>query len=252
MTNKLENFLGSLALKFGYKISKTKQGYPNDFNEEDISLIKSIKPFTMTEPEKIFSLIESVRYVISNDIPGSIVECGVWKGGSMMAVAYTLLKLNSQDRDLYLFDTFEGMSNPTSVDNSPGHCDARKKFEKTKIDANSSRWLNVSLDEVKKAIYRTGYDVQKIHFVKGKVENTLPKNAPRNISILRLDTDWYESTRHELIHLFPLLSHGGVIIIDDYYFWEGQRKAVDEYFSQNKIKILLNRIDNTARIGIKI
>ena len=249
---KLKNFLGNLALKFGYKISKTKQGYPKNFSEEDISLIKSIRPFTMTGPERIFSLIESVRYVISNDIPGSIVECGVWRGGSMMAVAYTLLKLNRQDRDLYLYDTFEGMSNPTSVDISSVGNDAKKMFEETKIDANSSRWCNVSLDEVKKAVYRTGYHVQKIHFVKGKVENSLPKNVPRNISILRLDTDWYESTRHELIHLFPLLSHGGVIIIDDYGFWKGQRKAVDEYFIQNKIKILLNRIDNAARIGIKI
>jgi len=249
---KLKKILGNVVLKCGYKISQSKQGCPIDFSEEDISIIKSIKPFTMTGPERVFSLIESVRYVISNDIPGSIVECGVWKGGSMMAAAYTLLKLNCQDRDLYLFDTFEGMSIPTTLDISPVEGDASKKFEETKIDADSSKWCNESLDEVKKAVYSTGYDVQKIHFIKGKVENTLPKNAPKNISILRLDTDWYESTRHELIHLFPLLSKGGVIIIDDYYYWKGQKKAVDEYFSQNKIKILLNRIDTNARIGIKI
>ena len=69
---------------------------------------------------------------------------------------------------------------------------------------------------------------------------------------MRLDTDWYESTKHELTHLFPLLSSGGVIIIDDYGHWQGAKKAVDEYFEENNIKILLNRIDYTGRVGIKL
>jgi len=84
------------------------------------------------------------------------------------------------------------------------------------------------------------------------VEDTIPNGAPESISLLRLDTDWYESTRHELVHLFPRLSRGGVIIIDDYGRWAGQKKAVDEYFAQNNIAILLNRIDYSARIGVKL
>ena len=107
------------------------------------------------------------------------------------------------------------------------------------------------LDDVKSNIFSVGYEKTKIHFIKGKVEDTLPTDKIKNISILRLDTDWYESTKHELIHLFPKISKGGVLIIDDYGFWEGARKAVDEYISENNIQILLNRIDNTGRIAIK-
>ena len=108
------------------------------------------------------------------------------------------------------------------------------------------------MDEVKEAVFSTGYNKNKIHFIIGKVEETLPDHAPDTISILRLDTDWYESTKHELIHLFPLLSKGGVLVIDDYGHHLGQKKAVDEYLDQNQIPILLNRADYNGRIGIKI
>jgi O-methyltransferase len=91
-----------------------------------------------------------------------------------------------------------------------------------------------------------------VRLVKGKVEDTVPKNAPEKIALLRLDTDWYESTRRELVHLFPRLVPGGVLIIDDYGHWQGARKAVDEYIAGNQVKILLNRVDYTGRIGVKI
>ena len=77
----------------------------------------------------------------------------------------------------------------------------------------------------------------------------IPKYLPGEIALLRLDTDWYKSTQHELIHLYPLLVGSGVLIIDDYGHWQGAKKAVDEYFSDKKI--LLNRIDYTGRISIK-
>jgi len=88
-------------------------------------------------------------------------------------------------------------------------------------------------------------------FIQGKVEDTLPKITPEKISLLRLDTDWYESTYQELLHLFPKLSKGGTIIIDDYGHWKGAREAVDDYFKEKGIKILLNRIDEIGVIGIK-
>jgi O-methyltransferase len=112
-------------------------------------------------------------------------------------------------------------------------------------------WCNAPMEGVQNVMSKTGYDRDKIHFVQGKVEDTLPSNSPEKIALLRLDTDWYESTRHELIHLFPLLSIDGVIIIDDYGYWQGAKKAVDEYFEEHNIKILLNRIDETGRIAIK-
>jgi hypothetical protein len=111
---------------------------------------------------------------------------------------------------------------------------------------------NTSLELVKQVLVATGYPPEKLHFIKGRVEDTVPALAPHSIAILRLDTDWYESTRHELTHLFPRLSKSGVIIIDDYGHWRGSRQACDEYFSEQRIPILLNRIDYTGRIGVRL
>lgn len=112
--------------------------------------------------------------------------------------------------------------------------------------------LRVPLEAVKRVVLGTGYDEQNVVFVKGKIEETVPAQVPERIALLRLDTDWYESTRHELVHLFPRLVRGGVLIIDDYGHWQGARKATDEYFRENGISLLLNRIDFSARIGIKL
>lgn len=239
--------------KLGYEIHRYTNKFPDDFNEKEMEVIESVKPFTLTSIERCFALIQAVNYIIKNKIDGDIVECGVWKGGSVMAVAKTLLALKSYDKKLYLFDTFEGMSKPTEFDvsYSDRHI-AVKEFENLKINDSSSNWSRIELDEVMSNVFSTGYNKEKFHFIKGKVEDTIPKFSPEKISILRLDTDWYESTRHELIHLFPRLVKGGVIIIDDYGFWKGAKKAVDEYFEENNIGILLNRIDSTGRIGIKI
>ena len=94
--------------------------------------------------------------------------------------------------------------------------------------------------------------IKNIIYIKGKVEETIPEIIPGKISLLRLDTDWYESTLHNLNHLFPLLSKGGILILDDYGHWQGARKAVDEYLEKNNVKILLNRIDYTGRIAVKV
>lgn len=161
-----------------------------------------------------------------------------------MAAAKTLLQLNSADRYLYLFDTFEGMTPPGERDVSYEGYAASEIFEQVKCYAPQ--------DEVDIAVRSVGYDNSKIRFVKGRVEDTLPDQALSVISLLRLDTDWYESTRHELIHLFPRLSKGGVIIIDDYGHWRGARHATDEYLSHSNASLLLNRIDYTGRIGVKI
>ncbi len=96
-----------------------------------------------------------------------------------------------------------------------------------------------------------GYPENRVHFVKGPVENTIPEHAPKGIALLRLDTDFYSSSKHELVHLFPRLASGGVLLLDDYGHWEGQRIAMDEYLAETGIPILLNRLDYTARIGVK-
>ena len=98
---------------------------------------------------------------------------------------------------------------------------------------------------------RTGYDPARMHFVKGDVLETVPQEAPERIALLRLDTDWYESTRHELDHLYARLSPGGILIIDDYGHWRGARRAVDEFIEKHRLRLFLNRIDYTGRLAIK-
>jgi hypothetical protein len=223
----------------------------SDLDPASLSTIRKVAPYTLTSAERIFALCEATRYIARNKIPGAIVECGVWKGGSMMSIAYTLLEVGDPSRELYLFDTFEGMTEPTVRDKSRDAIAARQLMSESSKDVQDSVWCYAPLDEVKQAMSGVGYDMSRLHFVKGRVEDTLPAAAPDAIALLRLDTDWYESTRHELIHLFPRLVAGGVLVIDDYGHWEGARQAVDEYVRDHDVTMLLNRVDYTGRIGIK-
>lgn len=251
MKKYFNRMLRSVIQKAGFDIVRRNHAYPNDFNSGVIEICEIVKPYTMTSPERLNSLINAVQYIVDAGIDGAFVECGVWKGGSSMAMAHALIRMGSERRDLYLYDTFSGMTAPSDVDISIHGEAAHQRFSETKISDDASDWCLSPLEEVKQNLFNTGYDKEKIHLIKGRVEDTIPKNIPDKIALLRLDTDWYESTKHELVHLFPLLAPNGVLIIDDYGHWEGARKAVDEYLSDNKIKILLNRIDYTGRIAVK-
>jgi O-methyltransferase len=225
--------------------------YPPDFTPSHTSIIKAVSSYTMTSAERIFALIEAVQHITRQKIAGSIVECGVWRGGSMMAVALTLVNLNCADRDLYLFDTFSGMPKPKDVDVDFEETPAMRLFRNNQTGKDSSSFCYATLADVQAAMASTGYDPQRIHFQQGKVEDTVPSQAPDRIALLRLDTDWYESTRHELEHLYPRLSPGGILIIDDYGHWKGAQKATDEYVAQFAPSLFLNRIDYTGRMAIK-
>ncbi len=204
---------------------------------------------TMTSPERIAAVCDAVRYVVRAGIPGAYVECGVWRGGSSMAAALTFLAEGVSDRDLHLFDTFEGMSAPSEHDMRAGdHTSAASLLETS--GESEKIWCKASIEDVGANMTATGYPQGRIRLHKGMVENTLPTQAPERIAVLRLDTDWYESTRHELEQLWPRLSPGGVLIIDDYGYWAGARKAVDEFFASRPI--MLNRIDQTGRIAVKL
>lgn len=250
----LTQLIKKIAQKLGFDIIRyqAKEIYSADVPASLIEVYKKVKPYTMTSPERVFSLCEAVKYIHEKNIEGDIVECGVWKGGSMMAVAETLLRSGDTSRNLYLFDTFEGMAPPTDKDVDIAGVTAESLLEQSDKMKDDSVWCRATLEMVKSAVNSIGYPGEKIHFVKGMVEQTIPLNAPDKIALLRLDTDWYESTKHEMEHLFPRLSIGGVLIIDDYGHWQGARKAVDEYLERNKIKILLNKIDYTGRIAVKV
>jgi hypothetical protein len=239
--------------KIGYKIIKIKKENPfSDMEKDFLDLAEKCFPFTMTSVERLYSVYKSIEYTLKNQIPGDYVECGVWKGGSSMMIALSLIKNNCTDKKIYLYDTYEGMTEPTEKDIKYTNRSAVQKFKQSINKEGGSDWCRSEIEEVKKNIYSTGYPKENIFFVKGKVEDTIPEIIPENIALLRLDTDWYESTFHELTYLYPSLSPKGVLIIDDYGYWLGCRKAVDEYFTENKIPILLNRIDLTGRIGIKL
>jgi hypothetical protein len=171
----------------------------------------------------------------------------------MMVVAQTLMESGIRDVNLHLFDTFEGMPEPTQFDVTlHGKSAAELLAESKSAKEADGVWAYSALDEVKRNLQTIGYPEERISFIKGKVEDTIPKHAPARIALLRLDTDWYMSVYHSLVHLYPLLSPGGILIIDDYGDWAGARKAVDQYFAENNLHPLLHRIDGTGRICVRV
>jgi O-methyltransferase len=233
------------------KLSTFEIDFP-DFEQNAINIIKTSQPYTMTSAERLYGLYKAMEYLSTNRIEGDIVECGVWKGGSSMCALLSAKLFNDTNRHSYLYDTYEGMSEPTEKDTNVYGDTAVVQLKSSRKQDQMSVWCYSPLEEVEQNIKSTGYPIGQVHFVKGKVEDTIPGNIPEKIALLRLDTDWYESTYHELTHLFPRLVKGGVIIIDDYGHWKGAREAVDQYFKENNIQMLLNRLDYTGRIGIKL
>jgi hypothetical protein len=210
------------------------------------NIYSKVKDNTLVGIERCYALYKSVKYVLDNKIPGDFVECGVWRGGSCMLIAYTLMENGVTDRIIWLYDTFNGMVKPGENDGEY----EKVLWEGYKISLEKNKWCLGEYEEVVNNLRSTGYPFHNFQLVKGKVEETIPSSIPGIIAILRLDTDWYESTRHELEYLYPLLQGKGVLIVDDYGAWEGARKATDEYFSKNG-PVFLNRIDYTGRLVIK-
>jgi hypothetical protein len=210
-------------------------------------LADRVRPFTMTSDEKMYALYGALQHVVKMGVLGDVVECGVWRGGSAMLAALTLARLGDTSRTIWLYDTYEGMSEPTRLDVNRFGARASDLLDNLDRSAGEQNtWAFATLDDVRANMQSTGYP--RIRFVKGKVEDTIPGELPERISLLRLDTDWYESTRHELVHLWPRLEQGGVLILDDYGWWDGARRAVDEY----RLRELLIRVGTEgARIAVK-
>lgn len=212
-------------------------------------------PYSMTSAARLLAVVDAVRYCAERKAPGAFVECGVWRGGSVLAMVLTLQDLGATDRDIYLYDTFTGMTKPTAADTSsmePPALETWTEAERKRREPWEAFGPEAfTEEEVRSLLLETGYPPQRLHFVPGAVEKTLPGAAPGAVALLRLDTDWYESTYHELVHLFPKLSSGGVLIVDDYGHWHGARRAVDEYLGDAHPPLLLSRIDYTGRMAVK-
>ena len=248
----MKRFVRSAIRAFGFDIVRYPDAasLPPDLPDNDRAVLRRITGLTMTSIERQASLVHAVRYLVRRGIGGCFVECGVWRGGSSMAAALTFAQEGDLRRHLYLFDTFEGMTTPTAADHTADGTAAQTHLERD-VD-RTGYWCVAGIEDVQQNMASTGYPQDRIHFVKGPVETTIHSQAPGEpIALLRLDTDWYESTRHELAYLFPLLVEGGILIVDDYGHWAGARKAVDEYLAGLSRPFYLHRIDDTGRLLIK-
>lgn len=215
-------------------------------NSADI--IRTVSPFTMTNPVRMQALYEATTEV--SDLEGDVVETGCREGGSSMLMAMVLKLMNVKDKKIYMYDTFDGMPEPGKMDNKVNY--SSKGIDKWYKTDRGLTWNNAPIDLVRKNITKAHYPIDNFILTKGLVEETIPKVAPEKICLLRLDTDFYSSTKHALEHLFPRVVKGGYLIIDDYGCWDGCKQAVDEYFKEQGIKKSeLNRVDKSCREFIK-
>ena len=157
-------------------------------------------------------------------IPGDVVEIGVWKGGSMMSMILEYETFNETERSFHLYDTFTGMTSPSVFDVDLSGTSADRILHVPGVKAECP------YTEVASNLFKhVRYPRTKINFHVGDIrKNTV---YPESIAVLRLDTDFYDSTSHELTTFYPKVSPGGIITIDDYGHWKGCRKAVDEFLA---------------------
>ena len=215
-----ERAIDSVARRFGLQISRVSNAgtrLPVEATPADAELIASLRPFTMTSAERLWSLIGAVRYVTDAGLPGDFVECGVWRGGSVMAMAKELGRLGVNDRKFWLYDTYAGMTEPTEFDVEAGTgVTATEMLSTTDVGDGNNVWCVAGRADVEANVRTTGYPFSNFQFIEGDVAETLKTSVPEKIALLRLDTDWYESTRIGLEVLYPRLVPGGVCILDDY------------------------------------
>ena len=233
--------------------TKGELQYPDISDAFFIDAAGKVRPHTRTfgaGAEAPWALYQSIEYVVRNRIPGDIVECGVWSGGSMLLAALALQHFGDTSRRIWLYDTFAGNPRPEAVDARWDGMPALPTWEH--YQQTGGRWcFGGTQDHVRRVVSSSGYPADQFVFVEGLVENTLPGQRPDTISLLRLDTDLYRSTLHELVHLYPLLSVGGILMIDDYGAFQGARLATDQFIEQNRLKLFLSRVDSSVRLAVK-
>jgi O-methyltransferase len=226
--------------------------YPVEFDDGDKSIFDYVlsNNLTMVGRVRLISTLLACKHVCSSKVEGDFVECGVWRGGNSIVAADVFDRMGEK-KQVYLFDTFAGMTEPTAIDQlTSGEYSTRERFIRDQREAHNE-WCYASLEEVVTNFRRCGL-LDKARFVKGDVLRTLADkaNIPQKICILRLDTDWYESTKIELQVLWPRLQNGGILIIDDYGYWRGTKAAVDEFFAGSP-RPFLQYVDDAGRVAIK-
>ena len=242
---------------------RPRMGVPPDvlsgsghFGYDEESQIKAaiakIADNTLATFERLASLWQQVRYLDRYSIPGDFVECGVWKGGAvgMMALAHRA-STTRPSRTIHLFDSFEGLPEPCAE--KDGNEATRLSKGRASGNLTSIRECVGTLAENRELLEGTlHYPSPLLKYHVGWFQESIPKASLESIALLRLDGDWYESTKVCLVNLYPKVVKAGVIIIDDYGHWEGCRRAVDEFVSTLEEPVLLHHIDYSGRYWIKI
>jgi O-methyltransferase len=212
--------------------------YPDIKDDFFWQTFEKCKAYSLLSVEAFYNLYRSVEYLARNRVPGDFVECGVFLGGAILAISDFAHHFGIGDRQFFLYDTFAGFPAETKeldLRGNPVNFQKHPNFRGT-VDSVIAQSLCAK---------------EQFHIVEGMVEETLPRTKPSAISLLRLDTDYYESTRVELTELYPLLASGGVLIVDDYGLFQGARRATDEFLEKQAKKPLLIRINFSVRTGVK-
>lgn len=215
-----------------------------DSQQLDLSVIR---PYTRASDERLMGFARTLAKIDDSGIEGDVVECGVWKGGHVI-----MARLLSPERVCWLYDTFQGMTEPGPYDVKVSGSSKTAMASYQKKLLSGSKWLEASYEQVCDNLINTGtMDRDYLRFVVGDVRKTLLDGTllPQRIALLRLDTDFYDSTKIELEVLYPRVVPGGVLIVDDYGHWAGARKAFNDYFVGKMIQF--EKIDYTAVMVVK-
>lgn len=256
MIFRVKRLIRKILLSLGYVISKAPdrvRHFPVELSKAECKILDDVldRRLTMVNFEGLLATLMACKYVLENSIEGDFVECGVWRGGNAI-VAAEMFRLHGSQKHVWLFDTFLGMTAPTGVDHDWKGGLAQGEFDLNEREGFNN-WCYASIEDVVGNFEDRGLVGNNIHFIKGDVSQTLREaDLPEKISVLRLDTDWYESTKMECEVLYPRLSVGGCLIVDDYGHWNGSRIAIDEYFSQHLNRPFFHATDYARRIGVKL
>lgn len=258
----MKRFIKDIVGVLGYQVKKIPKS-SDPFLEQQIDAdIKAVRPYTMLSRARLASLYKQVKFCEENNIHGGYVECGVWKGGAVALMALANRRFGKDKRNLHLFDAFQEICEPdASVDGARALAEVRqwadggqsgklrplKGIYDTFGGAGSlegNKWL---LEE------KIGYDKRFLHYHPGWFQETVPQATDNigNIAILRLDGDWYASTKVCLDYLYGSVVSGGFVIVDDYGTYEGCKKAVDEFMDSMNARIYLNDVDEECKYWIK-
>jgi hypothetical protein len=213
--------------------------------ETDLDIIRQVQAHTMLSNTQLAFLLRTISLIVHKQIPGDIVECGVWRGGASALMARKLYEMGETTRNIWMYDTFAGMVDPTEIDYSLYYNKSAESLLKSSNKA-SHIWALASKEHVSRVMEMSLYPEERIHLVEGDICQTLRVQKPSQIALLRLDTDWYESTKNELCELVPLLAPGAIVVIDDYGIWAGSRAATEEYFLANPPRPIIEFIDRYA------